>query len=185
MKYVHWCLITLILRLLKKPLYHFEQHISEKRKLRDEKWQEIQCIHNKDISLRAFHNISWGKLSPVSYSGSMRGSRLHITFTQHRFQGCSVQVFLSGLNEFVYWAKAGHATRTCWKQRHSKEPVFILCESLYITFVVVVFNMNNIKGYMQHMCTDSKDLRGKSVYREKMISLTSVKINKSKTFSIL
>lgn len=84
-----------------------------------------QGHHSKGSKRLVFHIISWVKLSPVSYSRSMRGSRLHITFTQHRFQDWSVQVFLSGRNEFVYWAKVGHATHTCWKHWHSKEPVFI------------------------------------------------------------
>lgn len=75
-----------------------------------------QGHHSKGSRLLVFDIISWGKLYLVSYSGGIRGSRLHITFTHHRFQGCSVQVFLSGRNEFVYWAKVGHATRTCWKQ---------------------------------------------------------------------
>lgn len=94
-----------------------------------------QGHHSKGSKRLVFHIISWGKLSPVSYSRSMRGSRLHITFTQHRFQDWSVQVFLSGWNEFVYWAKVGHATHTCWKHWHSKEPVFICFKSCLYTII--------------------------------------------------
>lgn len=130
--------------------YHFELHKSENDKwwqinAQEEEilWWEMTVLstqrhHSMSRSCwwkLVFHIISWGKLCPVSYSGSMRGSRLHITFTHHRFQDCSVQVFLSGQNEFVYWAKAGHATHTCWKQWHSKEPVFI-CFSAYSLFFI-------------------------------------------------
>ena len=58
-----------------------------------------QGHHSKGSKRLVFHIISWGKLSPVSYSRSMRGSRLHITFTQHRFQDFQCRYFFQvGMN---------------------------------------------------------------------------------------
>lgn len=120
-----WAFFHLISRIRFLFQLHIIYHVLQHRSGKKDKTQHInknkKAIYFPDkdtipwVKLLVFDIISWGKLCHVSYSLCIGGSRLHITFTQHRFQDWSVQVFLSGRNEFVYWAKAGHATRTCWK----------------------------------------------------------------------
>ena len=100
----------------------------------------------------------WGKLPLVSYCQRVRGSRLHITVTQHRFQGCTGQVFISGPNEFVYWAKVLHATRTCWQQLwYSKEPVFSDSLTQYtMNSTMSHKNKRNTLGFTKEFLTMSR-----------------------------
>lgn len=61
------------------------------------------------------------------------------------FRTGQCRYFFSGRNEFVYWAKVGHATRTCWQQWHSKEPVFMCFLSLHTAAVYLdMWNMHHI-----------------------------------------
>ena len=93
----------------------------------------------------------WGKWPLVSYCQRVRGSRLHITITQHRFQSCTGQVFISGPNEFVYWAKVLHATHTCWQQLwYSKEPVFSNFRTQYtMNSTILHKNKRNTLGFTE------------------------------------
>lgn len=122
-------LLTILSSTYLKIKFKHDYLTNENRKLFDEKRRRMEIFWKTRTSFERgigywYFTLARGKLSPVSCSQRMRGSRLHIIFTQHRFQDWSVQVFLSGLNEFVYWAKVGHTTCTCWKHCCSKEPVF-------------------------------------------------------------
>lgn len=108
------------------------------------------------------------------------------------FRTGQCRYFFSGRNEFVYWAKVGHATHTCWQQWHSKEPVFMCFLSLHTAAVYLdMWNMHHItdKRTTRQL---QKNATCRAFFFAEMSTcalrrwspLTSVKVNKSKSFSI-
>lgn len=106
-----------------------------------------QALHPSRWSgLPVFDIISRGQLLLGSYSGSIRGSRLHITFTQHRFQNWPVQVFLFSLEWICLLRRRPGMQHTLVESRKiHKRPVcempflIMLCCFVLLCFLKVKF----------------------------------------------